>query len=173
MARDVAGTSLIAVALLASLFAAPSLRSQELEQGFLDPPDSAKPRVLWMWMGSNISKDGITRDLEALKAAGFGGTTMFSLADITTPWAGVIAKGPTPKELAAAKKNMVDGLALRMDSNAKLLGYLSTIGFYGLPLTYLDDFPAKVKAVTAEQVKAAFARHVKAENLVTVIVATD
>ena len=84
-----------------------------------------------------------------------------------------IAKGPTPKELAAAKKNMVDGLALRMDSNAKLLGYLSAIGFYGLPLTYLDDFPAKVKAVTAEQVKAAFARHVKAENLVTVIVAAD
>ena len=84
-----------------------------------------------------------------------------------------IAKGPTPKELAAAKKNMVDGLALRMDSNAKLLGYLSAIGFYGLPLTYLDDFPAKVKAVTVEQVKAAFARHVKAENLVTVIVAVE
>ena len=84
-----------------------------------------------------------------------------------------IAKGPTPNELAAAKKNMVDGLALRMDSNAKLLGYLSAIGFYGLPLTYLDDFPAKVSAVTVEQVKAAFARHVKAENLVTVIVAAD
>lgn len=84
-----------------------------------------------------------------------------------------IARGPTPLELAAAKKNMVDGLALRMDSNAKLLGYLSTIGFYGLPLTYLDEFPAKVKAVTAEQIKAAFARHVKAENLVTVVVAAD
>jgi zinc protease len=84
-----------------------------------------------------------------------------------------MAKGPTPKELASAKKNMVDGLALRLDSNAKLLGYVSTIGFYGLPLTYLDDFPAKVNAVTAEQVKAAFARHVKPENLVTVIVATD
>jgi zinc protease len=84
-----------------------------------------------------------------------------------------IARGPTAKELAAAKKNMVDGLALRMDSNAKLLGYLSAIGFYGLPLTYLDDFPAKVNAVTVEQVKAAFARHVKAENLVTVVVAAD
>ena len=84
-----------------------------------------------------------------------------------------IAKGPTPKELAAAKKNMVDGLALRMDSNAKLLGYLSAIGFYGLPLTYLDEFPAKVNAVTVEQVRSAFARHVKAENLVTVIVAVD
>ena len=84
-----------------------------------------------------------------------------------------MARGPTVKELAAAKKNMVDGLALRMDSNAKLLGYLSAIGFYGLPLTYLDEFPAKVNAVTVEQVKAAFSRHVKAENLVTVVVAAD
>lgn len=84
-----------------------------------------------------------------------------------------IAKGPTGKELAAAKKNMVDGLALRLDSNAKLLGYLSAIGFYGLPLSYIDDFPGRVKAVTREQVKAAFARHVKAEHLVTVMVAAD
>lgn len=84
-----------------------------------------------------------------------------------------IAKGPTAKELASAKKNMVDGQALRMDSNAKLLGYLSAIGFYDLPLTYLDDFPEKINAVTVAQVKAAFARHVKAENLVTVVVAAD
>lgn len=34
---------------------------------FENPPQSAKPGVLWMWMGSNLSKDGITRDLEALK----------------------------------------------------------------------------------------------------------
>lgn len=84
-----------------------------------------------------------------------------------------LAKGPTPGELKAAKKNLVDGQALRMDSNAKLLGYLSTIGFYDLPLTYLDDFAGKVEAVTAEQVRAAFARHVKPEHMVTVIVAGD
>ena len=35
-----------------------------------------------MWMGSNLSKEGITRDLEALKKAGFNRTTMFSLADV-------------------------------------------------------------------------------------------
>ncbi len=84
-----------------------------------------------------------------------------------------ITSGPTPQELAAAKKNMIDGLALRLDSNAKLLGYLSAIGFYGLPLTYIDDYPAKVRAVTAEQVRAAFARHVTKESLMTVIVAAD
>ena len=84
-----------------------------------------------------------------------------------------LAEGTTGKELAAAKKNLVDGLALRIDSNAKILGYLSAIGFYGLPLTYLDDFPAKINAVTAADVKAAFLRHVRPEQLVTVIVAAD
>jgi zinc protease len=84
-----------------------------------------------------------------------------------------LAKGPTAEELAAAKKNLVDGQALRIDSNAKLLGYLSLIGFYGLPLDYLDRFPRMVERVTKDDVKAAFNRHVKPEHLVTVIVAAD
>ena len=83
-----------------------------------------------------------------------------------------LAHGPSEKELAAAKKYLTDSLALRIDSNAKLLGYLSVIGFYKLPLSYLDDFPAKVRAVTSKDVREAFNRHVKPENLVTVIVAT-
>ncbi len=87
--------------------------------------------------------------------------------------AGFIKDGPTAAELAAAKKNLIDGMALRIDSNAKLLGHLSTIGFFGLPLTYLDDFPVKVAAVTAQDVREAFARHIKPEHLVTVIVAGD
>jgi len=51
-------------------------------------------------MGSNISSNGITRDLEALKAEGFGGTTMCSLADVCTPWAGNISNSPTPGVIA-------------------------------------------------------------------------
>lgn len=84
-----------------------------------------------------------------------------------------VTAGPTPTELAAAKKNLVDGFGLRLDSNAKLLGNLSVIGYYQLPLTYLDEYPAKVKAVTVEQIKAAFAKHVPLGGLVTVVVATD
>lgn len=70
------------------------------EKLFLDPPKSAYPGVLWMWMGSNISKEGITKDLEALKKEGFSSTTMFSLADVTTPWAGIIKNSPTPDVIA-------------------------------------------------------------------------
>lgn len=84
-----------------------------------------------------------------------------------------LAHGPTEQELAAAKKHLTDSLALAIDSNAKLIGYISVIGYYGLPLTYLDDFPAKMRAVTVQDVRAAFKRHVDPADLVTVIVATD
>jgi len=69
----------------------------DLAKAFTAPPDSTRPYVLWMWMGSNISKEGITLDLEAMKEAGIGGATIFSLADTLTPWAGVIQKSPTPE----------------------------------------------------------------------------
>ena len=88
------------VAILATFVGAPAAlvaTPGDLEKAFANPPETAKPGVLWMWMGCNLSKAGITRDLEALKAAGFNRTTMFSLADVTTPWAGEIQNSPTPE----------------------------------------------------------------------------
>ena len=51
-----------------------------------------------------------------------------------------LANGPSEDELAKAKQNIVGGFPLRIDSNRKILDYLATIGFYHLPLTYIDDF---------------------------------
>ena len=42
------------------------------------------------------------------------------------------------KALAAAKKNITGGFPLRIAGNAKVVEYLAMIGFYGLPLDYLD-----------------------------------
>jgi hypothetical protein len=53
-----------------------------------------------MWMGRNISKESITRDVEALHDAGFGRILMFSLSDTTTPWAGEIGNSPFPENIA-------------------------------------------------------------------------
>lgn len=64
---------------------------------FRHPPESAKPGVLWMWMGTNINKAGITADLEALKKAGFNSTTVVPLADVVNPWGEIIGKSPTPE----------------------------------------------------------------------------
>ena len=76
------------------------LSKNDPELVFQNPPASASPGVLWMWMGSNISREGITKDLEALKKAGFNRTTLFSLSDVTTPWAGEIQNSPTPQIVA-------------------------------------------------------------------------
>ncbi|MGE5466135.1 MAG: M16 family metallopeptidase [Ignavibacteria bacterium] len=88
-------------------------------------------------------------------------------------FADFIARGPGAQELEAAKKHLIDSLALSTDTSTKLLNLVSIIGYYGLPLTYLDDFPAKMRAVTVADVRAAFKRHVDPANLVTVVVATD
>jgi zinc protease len=84
-----------------------------------------------------------------------------------------LEQGPTAAELATAKRNLIDGFGLRIDSNRKILEYLAVIGFYQLPLTYLDDFPKLVAKVSAEDVRAAFRRHVRPEHMVTVTVAAD
>ena len=81
-----------------------------------------------------------------------------------------IAKGPSAKELQAARQNIIGGFPLRIDSNKKILEYLSVIGFYGLPLTYLDEFTDKVDKVTVAQIHDAFRRRINPDAMATVIV---
>ena len=81
-----------------------------------------------------------------------------------------VAEGPTEKELAAAKGNIVGGFPLRIDSNKKIMGYLAVIGFYNLPLTYLDDYVSAVDTVTVGQIKDAFQRRIPPEGMVAVVV---
>lgn len=81
-----------------------------------------------------------------------------------------VTKGPTKKELIAAKGNIIGGFPLRIDSNKKIMGYLAVIGFYNLPLTYLDDYVSAVDNVTVEQIKDAFQRRILPEGMVKVIV---
>lgn len=81
-----------------------------------------------------------------------------------------ITAGPTQDELAAAKKNITGGFALRLDSNGKIVENLASIGFYRLPLDYLDTFNKKVDAVTVAQVREAFQRRIHPEDMVTVMV---
>ena len=82
-----------------------------------------------------------------------------------------VAEGPTQQELDAAKQNIIGGFPLRIDSNRKIQDYLAVIGFYRLPLTYLEDFPVQIEQVTLEQVKDAWRRRIHPERMVTVVVA--
>lgn len=81
-----------------------------------------------------------------------------------------VDQGPTSKELNAAKKNITGGFPLRIDSNKDLVEYAAMIGFYKLPLDYLDRFNSRVEKVTVKQIRAAFKRRVHPDKMVTIIV---
>lgn len=84
-----------------------------------------------------------------------------------------VANGPTEAELKAAKDNLVGGFALRIDSNGKLLGNIAGIAWNNLPLDYLDTWTQQVNSVTAADIKAAFARKLQPEKMVTVILGSS
>ncbi len=81
-----------------------------------------------------------------------------------------IDQGPTEEQLKAAKENITGGFPLRIASNSKIVEYLSMIGFYSLPLDYLDRFTDRVEAVSVADIKEAFARRLDPQKLVTVVV---
>ncbi len=81
-----------------------------------------------------------------------------------------LQEGPTEEELAQAKNNLVGSFPLRLDSNKKILDYLSVIGFYRLPLDWLDTYTAKVEAVGRDDILHAFRSRLRPEAMSTVIV---
>jgi hypothetical protein len=82
----------LAVLLATSILASPAFAqttgglpaSAGLEQGFLNPPNSARPRVWWHWMNGNISKEGIRQDIDWMSRVGIGGLQNFDAA-LETP----------------------------------------------------------------------------------------
>ncbi|MBM7062388.1 insulinase family protein [Pseudomonas sp. UL073] len=76
--------------------------------------------------------------------------------------------GPTQKELDDAKRELAGSFPLSTASNADIVGQLGSIGFYNLPLTYLEDFMQQVQGLSVEQVRSAMAKHVDPQALVIV-----
>lgn len=81
-----------------------------------------------------------------------------------------LKEGPTVAELQSAKGHLVNSFAMQIDNNRKVLELISLIGYYQLPLDYLDTWTANVQRVTAEDVKAAMNRKLSTEKMVTVVV---
>lgn len=76
--------------------------------------------------------------------------------------------GPTQQELDDAKRELAGSFPLSNASNASIVGQLGAIGFYDLPLTYLEDYMRQSQALTVEQVRDALNRHLSADKLVIV-----
>ena len=77
-----AATAVLAVAGAAFAQSAPATTAPaSLAQGFVTPPDSAKPRTWWHWTNGNVTETGITKDIEWMKRVGIGG---FQLVDVAS-----------------------------------------------------------------------------------------
>jgi zinc protease len=81
-----------------------------------------------------------------------------------------IANGPSQAALDAAKRNLIGGFPLRIDSNSKLTEYLTIIAFYRLPLDYLETYPKFVAEVTVDQVRDAFKRRIALAGMARITV---
>lgn len=104
-------------------FAQPST----LQNGFQAPPDAAKPRVWWHWMNGNITKDGITKDLEWMKRVGIGGFQNFD-ASLFTP-------NVTPKKLVFMTPDWKDAFKHTTDLAQKLGLEMAIAGSPGWSVT--------------------------------------
>ena len=80
-----------------------------------------------------------------------------------------VADGPTEAELKAAKDYLLNGFALRLDSNRKLLDNVANIAWYGLPLDYLDTWTAQVQRVGTADIRRAFQRVLQPDRMATVV----
>jgi zinc protease len=81
-----------------------------------------------------------------------------------------VDEGPTKKQLGAAKKHLVGGFPLKLSSNKKIQRRIAVLGFYGLPMDWLDTWSSKVEQVTASQIRRAFHRRMPTRNLLTIMV---
>src|ERR1700756_3798400 len=73
--RNLLRTGLVAIALL--FYWTGPVRAQEaseaLHEGFLHPPDDARPMMRWWWFGPAVTKPELQKELETMKTAGIGG----------------------------------------------------------------------------------------------------
>ncbi|HWD91438.1 MAG TPA: glycosyl hydrolase [Verrucomicrobiae bacterium] len=84
-----------------------------LESGFLNPPNTAKPQTWWQWMNGNVTKTGITADLEAMKQIGLGGATVVNL-DCDIPRGNVSFMSPEWREDFKFAVEEADRLGLKL-----------------------------------------------------------
>jgi len=84
-----------------------------------------------------------------------------------------LAKGPTEKQLDASKQNIMGSFPLGLSTNSSIVGVITRIAFYRLPLNYLDTYIAKIRAVTRAQVKAAFKKIIRPQKMLVISVGPE
>ncbi len=118
---------------------------------------------------------GIYSGFSPMRAAGPFMISMQTRAELTTArcswfsnWCATTWPRAERAELERAKREVAGSFPLSTASNADIVGQLGSIGFYDLPLTYLEDFMEQVQALTVEQVSQAMRKYLNADDFVIV-----
>ncbi len=108
---------LVMLAAALCLLPTPALAQQDdLEANFQSPPEAARPWVYWFWMNGNLTEEGITADLEAMKRVGIGGTLIMSVSTGIPPGK-VDFLSPEWRELFTFAVREADRLGLQIIMN--------------------------------------------------------
>jgi hypothetical protein len=119
----------------------PTSAQSTLERDFKNPPVKTRPYVWWHWMGSNFSKEGITKDLEAMKASGIGGATIFNIASavqeshkptLNNPWPDQTYR--SPKYWDALRHAAAEAQRLGLE-----IGLHNTVGYSTTGGPWIDE----------------------------------
>ena len=72
----------VLMVMLSSCLVAPEVTPEiDLEDLFENPSEESKPWVYWYWMRANATREGITRDLEAMAETGIGGAYLMPIGN--------------------------------------------------------------------------------------------
>ena len=112
MRQWIARIAIAALLAAATAFCAPA----DLESAFRNPPDSAKTWVYWFWIDGNISRDGITADLEAMHHAGIRGVIIMEV-DVFVPKGPVRFLSPKWREMFQHATKEATRLGITIDMN--------------------------------------------------------
>jgi hypothetical protein len=112
-----------------------------IQEDFLNPPVAARPYVWWHWMGANFSKDGITRDLEAMKASGIGGATIFNLSSAVQESHAPTLNNPWPDQTYRSPKywEAIRHAAAEADRLGLEIGLHNTVGYSTTGGPWIDE----------------------------------
>jgi hypothetical protein len=121
--KRIALAALVVVSLAVLSLVEAARAAEDLAQGFTRPPQSARPWVYWFPLSGNLSKEGITADLEALKRVGIGGV-LYMEVDQGAPLGPADFAGPLWREMFrhACKEAHRLGLEINMNNDAGWCG---------------------------------------------------
>jgi len=88
----------VGLLLLTATLTTRGLPDDSLGRGFANPPDSAKPWVMWFWISDFVTKEAITYDLEAYQRVGVGGVLLFPNYEHVEGWGFVFAPNSCGKD---------------------------------------------------------------------------